>query len=159
ILGAKYYIEYPVSPFEKGKLFARGTAPLSDGTEVDWYLWEGERPAVQSYAAISGYIGALYKNELYDVTNHVSIYRSFGVSESSVRSRLWLIVRPPLLDEDSKQGVYPRTDRNSLLLKGGPYAGEPLPFNNWGAEFADQMPEEIRAAIRAARDDTTGTIS
>jgi hypothetical protein len=160
IEGAKYYIEYPRQSFTKGKLGASGTVALTDGTEIDWYLWDGERPGVHSYAAIGGYIAALYNNELYDVTNHHSTYRSFGVLEQSVRSKLWMLLRPRAFNEDDgKHGVYPRGDRNSLLLMGGAHAGDPLPVNDWGAEFAAVMPEPIRDAINAARAGAAGTVT
>jgi hypothetical protein len=160
IEGAKYYIEYPMSSFTKGKLAASGTVPVGEGTEVDWYLWEGERPNIQSYAAQGGYIAALYNNELYDVTNHHSTYRSFGVLEQQVRSKLWLVMRPQAFDENNgKHGVYPRGDRNSLLIMGGPRAGDPLPINDWGAAFAADMPEPIRAAINAARAGGSGSVT
>ena len=70
ILGAHYFIEYPDLRSDKGKLADEGTVRLPESVEVDWFLWEGNRPRVDSYAAISGYIGTLYKNELYDVTAH-----------------------------------------------------------------------------------------
>ncbi len=159
ILGAKYFIEYPRKAYKRGRLAHSGTCPLSDGTEIDWYLWDGKRPAVQSYAAISGYIAALYRDELYNVQTHHSTYRMFGISESKVRSNLWLVIRPPEAGgTHGGHGVYPRTDRNSLLLQGGASAGQPLPFEDWAAEFADQMPEQIRAAIKAARGSEAGTI-
>jgi hypothetical protein len=158
--GAKFYIQYPKAGFKKGKLGSSGTVPLADGTEVDWYLWDGDRPQVGSYAALAGYISALYKNELYDTSTHHSTYRSFGISESSIRSRLWLIVRPPHADDEGKRsGVYPRGDRNGLLLRGGPHAGSPLPINEWAAEFADNMPDELLAAIKKARAGADGTLS
>lgn len=156
IMGARYYIAYP--NHKAGRLAHQGTETLRDRTEVDWYLWEGDRPAVQSYAAISGYIAALYSGELYDVVSHHSTYRAFGVSEAAVRGRLWLVIRPPVTSDESKHGVYPRTDRNSLLLKGGPNAGGPLPIVEWGNEFAANMPEPIHGAIRAARAGEDGTI-
>jgi hypothetical protein len=159
IRGAKYFIEYPDRVFKQGKLSAKGTTPLSDGTEIDWYLWKKERPAVHSYAALNGYVAALYKNELYDVMSHMATYRSFGISEKAVRERVWLVIRPPQFDEETQRGVYPRTDRNSLLIRGGPRAGEPLPFSEWAAEFAEDMPEEIREAIRAARVGQEGTLT
>jgi hypothetical protein len=158
IMGAQYYIEYTST--RGGKLAASGVSPISDGTKVNWYLWEGERSAIQSYAAISGYIGAVYKNELYDVTAHHSTYRTFGISEGDVRQRTWLVIEPPLFDAtNGKHGVYPRTDRSSLLLKGGPNAGGPLPYNDWGNEFADAMPAELRTALKAARAGREGTIA
>ena len=158
IEGARQYIEYPVASFKAGKLAASDTETLSDGTKVHWYLWNGPRPAVQSYAAIAGYIGALYKNELYDVTPHHSTYRSFGVTEGKVRSNLWLIIEPPAWDDSVRHGVYPRTDRNALLLRGGPEAGGPLPINEWAGEFSEHMPDEILDAIKAARAGGDGTV-
>ncbi len=47
IRGARFYIEYLGSSFTAGELAHSATQHLSDGTEIDWYLWEGERPAVQ----------------------------------------------------------------------------------------------------------------
>jgi hypothetical protein len=158
IEGARYYIEYSNSRFKDGKLGAHGEIFLKDGTQVDWYLWDGSRPKVHSYAAIGGYIATLYAGELYDVTFHNSTYRSFGISESSVRSRVWLILRPPV-DPEGKRGVYPRTDRSSLLIKGGPGAGLPLPISDWAAEFADNMPDELVRAIKAARQGSSGAIT
>jgi hypothetical protein len=70
-----------------------------------------------------------------------------------------LIVRPPHFDEETQHGVYPRTDRNALLIRGGPKAGEALPWSEWAAEFAEAMPEEIRDAIRAARVGQEGTLT
>jgi hypothetical protein len=157
IEGAKFFIEYPVDSFKRGGLAASGTVPLRDGCEVDWYLWDGDRPAVQSYAHISGYIAALYKGELYDVMNHQATYRSFGVTEAAVRRNLWLVMRPPILAEGG-HGVYPRTDRNSLLLQGGPDAGGPLPISDWANEFADLMPTEIVEAISLARSGDDGSL-
>lgn len=159
IRGASFYIRYPSKSFKAGRLAASGKLALDDGTGIDWYLWHGDRPAVQSYAARGGYIGAMYRNELYDITAHHATYRSFGISEMSIRTRLWLIARPQELDHGGKVGVYPRGDRNSLLLRGGPNAGGPLPINEWGNEFAEKMPDEIKDAIRAVRADQDGTIS
>lgn len=158
IVGAQSYVEYSSKSFRKGSIQASGTVTLDDTTEVDWVLWEGERPAIQSYAAISGFIATLYKNELYDVTTHHATYRSFGISESAVRKNLWLIIRPPAFDEEKGFGVYPRTDRNALLLRGGPNAGGPLPLHDWAGEFADKMPQQIVDAIRTARSGRSGTI-
>ncbi len=158
IEGAKYFVDYQSERQGIGKVGAKGTVGLKDGTNVDWYLWEGERPKVHSYASIGGYIGALYKNELYDLTSHHSTYRSFGISESSIRSRLWLVVRP-VVEADGKGGVYPKTDRNSLLIRGGKSAGGPLPINDWAAEFAEQMPNELVQALRSCRQGDAGTVT
>ncbi len=158
IRGAQFYVTYPVPKHTLGRLGSSGTVNLKDGTAIDWYLWEGTRPFVSAYAAESGYVGVLYDNELYDVTKHHSTYRSFGVSDGTVRTNLWLIIRPPV-DVDGKRGVYPRTDRNSLLIKGGPNAGGALPLNDWAGEFADNMPSELVEALKVARKGTGGSLS
>ena len=150
--GARYYIEYQQKRFTKGSLSAKGTVELADTTVVDWYLWQGERPKIHSYAACSGYIAVLYDSELYDITSHHATYRTFGIGEQSVRNKVWLIIRPPI-DSRGDSGVYPRQDRNALLLD-----GHPLPINDWGAEFSDNMPEELVEAIRQSRTGEDGTI-
>jgi hypothetical protein len=155
IMGAAHYIKY--TGFLKGALTNSGEVVLKDSTKIHWFLWEGERPGIHSYAANQGFIAAIYKNELYDMTSHLAVYRSFGVTDPGVRQRLWLVIEPQPYDEKLRRGVYPRTDRNTLLLRGGPDAGEPLPVSTWGAEFADNMPEPIKEAIKAAYHDT-GTL-
>jgi hypothetical protein len=160
IRGADYYINYPVPTYKKGRLAHSGSVELDSGSEVSWYLWEGDRPAIQSYAAQGGYIGALYENELYDVVSHQATYRSFGITEREVRSKVWLVVKPPLAgSENGRHGVYPRTDRNSLLVKGGPDAGGPLPINEWAREFSTVMPKPLVDAINNARATGGGSIN
>lgn len=151
ILGAKHWIDYRSGNFHKGALRAHGHLKTPDQTLLRWWLWEGDRPAIQSYAALQGYVAALYQNELYDVTSHLATYRSFGVTDASVRQRLWIVAEPPPFDPKVKAGVYPRTDRNALLIQGGPNSGGPLPVADWAAYFADHMPDEVREALRSAR--------
>jgi len=158
IEGARYYIVYPMEGFNRGKLEAYGTVELDHDIVIDWFLWSGDRPRVGSYAAESGYIGTLYKNELYGVVDHNATYRSFGISEASVRRNIWLIARPPQYSDNDRHGVYPRQDRNALLLKGGPNAGSEIPLTEWGAEFSQQMPQAIVSALQSARQGRTGTI-
>lgn len=159
VMGARHYVEYPVAQFKKGRLASHGVVPMRDGARVSWYLWEGERPGIQSYGPYLGFVGALYRGELYDVTAHLSVYRSFGVIAAEVRARLWLVVEPREYDEATGRGAYPRTDRNALLIAGPGGAGEPIPLHVWGAEFSDQMPEPIRDALRKARNQETGEIN
>jgi len=157
VQGAKHYIVY-TRPGSRGALESHGDVGLPDGTTAHWYLWKGERPQIQGYAATGGYIAALYENELYDVTAHSSTYRSFGITEAEVRRNLWIIMEPPLLNAEG-HGVYPRTDRNTLLIKGGPTAGAALPLADWGAFFNDEMPAPILEAIRASRGGAEGSIT
>ena len=65
IRGARYYAKDIKA--DKGKLAAFGAVPLDDRrVTAVWYLWEGERPAIHSYARKPGYIAIHYKGELYE---------------------------------------------------------------------------------------------
>jgi hypothetical protein len=41
--------------------------------------------------------------------------------------------------------VYPSTDRSRLHVQHGKNAGQPLPYSDWGYEFAYKLPPEINA--------------
>ncbi|MCC7542088.1 MAG: ATP-binding protein [Deltaproteobacteria bacterium] len=90
IRGAAHFVASVQS--DKGKLDAHHTMVLEDGTELDWYLWKGERPNVHSYAHKNGFIAALYKNELYDTYSHAARYRSFGIT--CVFRAMWTLISP-----------------------------------------------------------------
>lgn len=150
INGARHYVEYPSQTFKRGELAHHGTLTLEDKTKAHWFLWKGDRPQVAGYAAEAGFVAALYRNELYDVVSHLAVYRSFGITDAAVRARVTIVLEPPPYDEATKVGVYPRTDRNALLLRAGD-AGGALPLHNWAAEFADRMPEPIVVALRESR--------
>jgi len=155
ILGAKHYL---VADADKGKLGSHGVVDLDDGTCIEYYLWEGDRPAVHSYAHMTGYIAARYGDELYDTQQHFSQFRSFGVTQKNVRTNLTLVAIPPKSGHGT-YGVYPDTARNALKIQGTKHAGEPLPWAQWGQEFAEKMPEEIAEAIaKAGPTDATGTL-
>lgn len=169
IFGAKYYVEY-LSAAEKGggKIVASDTVPLPDGTQIDWYLWEGGGRDGIRYGAQNGFVAAAYSPpaagylqrppiiELFDVAEHPARFRSFGISETTVRKNLWLIVRPPLAG-GSSPGVYMSSDRNRLLIQGGPKAGDQLPWDEWAVAFADDMPPRLVEAINKARAQTDDT--
>jgi hypothetical protein len=155
ILGAKHYL---VADSEKGKLGSQGAVDLNDGTRIEYYLWEGNRPAIHSYAHMTGYIAARYGDELYDTQQHFSQFRTFGVTQRNVRINLTMIAIPPKSGHGT-YGVYPDTARNALKIQGTKHAGEPLPWAQWGQEFAEKMPQEIADAIaKAGPTDATGTL-
>jgi hypothetical protein len=155
IRGARHFVANAEGS-AKGKLLKAGHVPLADGTTLEWYLWEGERPAVHSYAHKSGYIAALYKNELYDTHTHGATFRAFGITQAAVRERLTIIAVPP--ETDGSYGVYPDTARNSLRIQGTRRAGESLPWMEWASEFAQALPEPIRQALAKAAPATSGTL-
>lgn len=156
IRGAKHYVT--TTERGAGKLGSNGTVQLSDGTEIEWFLWDGDRPMVHSYAYREGFIAAVYKNELYDVQQHVSQFRAFGITQGAVRSNLTLIAKPPHHSE-GHFGVYPDTARNSLKIKDDHRAGEALPWHEWAQEFAENLPAEIAEALAKASPANTGTLT
>lgn len=154
--GAKRYVETASGRSVKGKLDSKGTVALADGTEIDWYLWAGQRPKIHGYAHAKGFRAALYQDELYDVTNHHSAFRAFGFVQRELRERLTLIARPPLLD--GVAGVYPDTARTSLRVSGRRRAGEPLPWREWADEFAQNMPPRLAEAMLKSMGAASGSI-
>jgi hypothetical protein len=157
VRGAKFFVTQVEGKVEAGSLEESGTVKLNDGAEVDWYLWEGKRPGIHAHAHEFGYISALYRNELYDVQSHPAQYRTFGITQRAVRENLTIVVRPPLLKDG--EGVYPDSARNTLKTMGRKKAGEPLPWPEWGYQFADRMPEAIKRALsRAGPEESTGSL-
>ena len=81
IMGAKYYLAEVAA--RDGKVGAVGVVPLDQNrVNAHWYLWEGERPRVDSYAKRSGYIAVRYKDELFELSNHKAHFRWFGVADA-----------------------------------------------------------------------------
>jgi hypothetical protein len=158
IQGARHYAKEITA--EKGKLTAHGDIPLDDArVRAEWYLWEGQRPAVHSYARKPGYIAIRYKGELYEITSDRVDFRHFGVVEQQVRQNLFIVLEPQLYDgKDSLWGAHPDHSRNRLIFTGNGEKGVKLPLSDWGLEFSETMPQEIVDAIRKARGEGDGSI-
>jgi hypothetical protein len=130
-----------------------------DRVTAEWYLWEGKRPQVHNYAREGGYIAVRYKDELYSLSSGKVQFRAFGVVESKVQQNLTIVLEPQHFSvENGRWGVHPDQSRNRLIFTGDGEKGAELPLHDWGAEFAQNMPEEIRTAIMAARGENSGSI-
>jgi hypothetical protein len=118
IMGAKYYVSDITG--KDGKLAATGVVALDQNrVNAHWYLWEGERPAVHSYAKKPGYIAVKYKDELFELTNHKAHFRWFGVADAKVQSNLFFILESQLFDPQvGTWGVHPDQSRNRLNFTG-----------------------------------------
>ncbi len=158
IMGARHYVEDVEAG--KGKLGGSGYVLLDEErVQTEWYLWEGERPAVDSYARKSGYVAIRYKGELYQLTTHKAHFRWFGIVEGQVQQNLSLILEPQLYGvRGSTWGIHPDQSRNRLIFTGNGEKGVDLPLADWGREFAESIPDAVLAAIRAARGKEGGTI-
>ena len=152
ILGACYFLTEFKAP-RGGKLKDSGTLPIDgDRVSADWYLWEGERPAIHSYAKKTGYIAIFYKGELFQLTSNKAHFRWFGISESAVQQNLTIIIQPQLYEPNQRPwGIYPDQSRNRLLFTGSGDKGAEIPLSGWGMKFAESLPASILEAIRRAR--------
>lgn len=132
---------------EKAEVLSGGVS-LYDGTRAHWFLLKnGEMPDAAQGPSTS-FIGVLYKDELYHVTSHHAAYRTMGVTPQSVRTRLWVILAPPVYNPPNAPGVYPESARSALKYSGTP--DRSVPLNEWLADFGKHMPEEIRQALTVA---------
>jgi hypothetical protein len=158
VMGARYYLSDV--PSQKGKLAHHGTLALEDGrVAVSWFLWEGERPFVHSYARRPGYIAVKYRDELYEITSLKPAFRQFGVVEGKVQQNLFIIVEPQFYDRNREAwGVHPDQSRNRLIFSGDGEKGAALPMSDWGLEFMQRMPGPVLDAIKEARGDHTGSV-
>ena len=147
IQGAKELVES--KSYTSGKIAACGSMQL-DGCLAHWILWSGKRPGISPYGPERGFVGVLYDGELYDLSSSAHRYRSFGVGMVEVQRNLWIILQPPAYDKSTHHGVYPRQDRNSLSMAGGPHADGRLPLDDWAIAFATDIPTEIATALKVA---------
>lgn len=154
--GAKYFLTGISAP--NGKLAEHGKIQIDDGrVDVFWYLWEGTRPQVHAYAPERGYVATRYQDELYEIDPGKVAFRRFGVTEAAVQKNLTIVLEPRHYDTRGiKWGVHPDRARNRLTFTGSGERGGHMPMDDWGSEFADEMPDAVLEAIRAARDETAG---
>lgn len=158
IAGARHYLTDVAA--NSGKLAASSTLAIDeDRVRAHWYLWEGDRPAIHSYAKKPGYIAVKYKDELFELTSHKAHFRWFGIADAKVQQNLTIILEPKLFDPQiAMWGIYPDQSRNRLVFNGNGEKGVPLPLADWGFEFADHMPQAIRDAIAKAREESDSTL-
>jgi hypothetical protein len=158
ILGAQYYLTEVKA--QAGQLREKGVMFLDEErVEVEWYLWNGDRPHVDSYARMNGYIAVRYNGELFQITSNKVHFRWFGVIEGKVQQNLSIVLSPQHYQTGNGQwGIHPDQSRNHLLFTGNGDKGVEMPLSDWGLEFAETMPAPIRSAIREARGDLQGSI-
>jgi hypothetical protein len=157
------YVFYEPAASAGGHVAHHDVQELTDGTKIHWMLWDGPDPDHIAgrdkvrYAPANGYIAALYRGELYELRGlgvDRNWYRTWGISEASVRKRLWLIAEPVESDEHGQGGVYPSSDRSHLYLhasRRNAVAGKRLPWDAWATEFAMDLPQPIIEAMKDAR--------
>lgn len=159
VRGSKSLIEYVKSSGEQF-VASKGAVALSDGTQVQWWLRTEPKVDTGGLGATSGYIGVLYRNELYglahadqedgDTRVGASVYRQFGIGSDSVRRRVYLIIEPPEYGESTgTPGVAPSTGRADLYWMGVGQSPRSVKPADWSQEFGEKLPKEILDAITA----------
>jgi hypothetical protein len=155
--GARYHIEFEQKSAAEivGRVESSGVVEVASGlAKIHWFLRSGTPTQNTSVANYRGYIGHVYKNEVYTVLNHQSSFRSFGVP-GWLRENVFLIVEPK--EFNGTAGAYPNDARTQLLL-GGTDAGRSLPVVEWSHEFANNLPDEISKKISDHFAGLAGTI-
>ena len=156
--GAKKYVQFKEG--ELGKLAHEGDLSLDKSrVPAHWYLWEGVRPDIHSFAKETGFIAVKYKDELFQLTQNKAIFRAFGIIDTPIQRNLTIILEPKhYVPTNGRWGIHPDQSRNRLTFTGNGQKGAELPLYDWGQEFSNHMPEEILAAISKIRSETSGSI-
>ena len=120
---------------------SRGCVELPDKTKVWWFLRERGKEVSQLRGFRGGAVGALYKNELYDVRTHHNTLKKFGLV-GKTRSRTILIFEPCPIEDGV--GAYPDAARSHLIMKSAEDSSSVgLPWDLWSDWFRDRLPIEI----------------
>jgi hypothetical protein len=121
---------------------------IGHDVKVHWFLRTVQgRP--NPYGPRDGMIAVIYDNELYDISSEQWRFRQFGIRWKEVQRDTYLVIEPPLSDDEQKHGVYPLGGRDALNV----YGGKELPFSEWGMTFAGALPEPIEQRLRDVRPD------
>lgn len=152
LVGARRYLEG-----EKPE--AMGTMYLpKNKAKLHWMLFSkayvdklnasGKTPYREAYKVVPGFIAIDYQDELFNKTDKKRHARmvQFGIYIASIQDRLVLVVEPEFTETT---GIYPNPTRSGLNFRSqNGMDQEDLPFAEWGKEFCDNMPIEIRKALK-----------
>lgn len=132
---------------------ASGSVSLDAATAHWWIIGEhGEENTdpITKYSGhleARGHMAALYQNELYELTTRragMSRLQQFGITFGY--DRVVIYVEPTL---DPR--LTTNTARTTLLL-----GNEPLPWEDWAAEFRQKLPKELKAFVESRAPDASG---
>ncbi len=122
-----------------------GSVALDGGTAWWWIIGEHDEDKTDPIEKYSGHLesrghaAALYQNELYELMpasrGGTSRLQQFGITFGY--ERVVIYIEPPA---DSR--LTTNTARTALLL-----GNEPLPWNEWAAEFRQKLPSELRTFV------------
>lgn len=159
VRGAKSLIEYKTTAGQQ-YVAEHGTVVLPDRTRVHWWLRTVPKVETGGLGGKSGWIGVLYRGEIYspayadrddgDATAGAAVYRQFGIGNSEVRRRVFLVIEPPEYDDSTcAPGVAPSTGRADLYWMGAGASPRSVKPSDWAEAFGYAMPQPIVDAIKA----------
>ncbi len=132
---------------------ASGSASLDAATAHWWIIGEHDEENTDPISKYSGHLearghtAALYQNELYELTTRragMSRLQQFGITFGY--DRVVIYVEPT-----SDPRLTTNTARTTLLL-----GNEPLPWDEWAAEFRQKLPKELKAFVESRAPDASG---
>ena len=127
-----------------GRLDCSGTLTLAGGrVRAEWFLWSEPRKPI-AYAGAYSTIAIRYRGEIFERGTRPT---TFGIHARNVWQRFAIVLEPSQFD--GAWGVYPDDSRTRLLFTTESRRGGDIPIVEWGQEFVEKMPEEIRAALNA----------
>ena len=120
---------------------AKGCLTMPDQTKIWWYLKDKEKAVDTPHAGIRrGGVAALYKSELYNLTEDGRSLKPFGLM-GKTRSRTIIIFEPPPFKDGF--GVYPDSERKELRMYSDQENSIDLPWQDWADYWRAHMPQPI----------------
>jgi hypothetical protein len=119
----------------------QGTMLLSDDSKIQWFLGPPREKSRSGggYMPPDSFVAFAYEGELFNLTEHRSSMRSFGIFTSSVAARLRLLIELPPRD-----GIAMTLNRDQLKYEDG----TPVQFDGWADAFRMNIPERIAREMR-----------
>jgi hypothetical protein len=113
-----------------------------EGAVVHWWILKDETALGQNsgYIESSGHVGALYQDELYEMStgrSGTARLQHFGIIFGMRQVVLYVEPQP-----DQKNKLTTNTSRTILLLN-----NETLPWADWATEFREKMPKALEEFI------------
>ena len=128
-----------------------GQVQLTDAVAYWWILKdEAALGSNSSYIESSGHVAAIFKDELYEISNgrsgHAKL-QQFGVIFG--QKQVVIYVEPTA---NQKRRVTTNTARTQLMVN-----AERLPWTDWSAEFRERIPDEIYVLMDEIASKTSGS--
>ena len=158
-MGAKYYLADITG--KEGKLAASGGRPAEREPRDRELVAMGGREACDPLLCEkAGLHRRQVQGRAIELSSHKAHFCWFGVADAKVQQNLFSVLEPQLFDPQvGLRGVHPDQSRNRLIFTGNGDKGAAIPMADWGNEFSDSMPEEIREAILKARGEGPNTLT